>query len=175
MSFYPPVESWLLPRAALDASMREMAIDGRLGREGVALWLGKREGGSAAVSHVVVLRGPGVIKRRDLLQISADLLNDVTDVAIELGLMLVGQIHSHGLEFGTNLSNTDRRYGIMVPDYLSVVAPDFALRNSTTITDCGVHVFVAGSGYRRFPTNEIIQRVHVSDVSEVPVLTVGKG
>lgn len=175
MNFYPAVEAWILPRLALEASMREMAIDGGLGREGVALWLGKRDGSLAQISQVVILRGPGVVKRRDLLEISADLLNDVTDVAIELGVMLVGQIHSHGPEFGTNLSRTDRLYGIMVPDYLSVVAPDFALRPNTMIGECGVHLFVSGSGYRRLSANEIDRRIRISGASDVPVLTVGKG
>jgi hypothetical protein len=173
MNFYPPVQSWELPRGALNASMREMAIDGRHDHEGVALWLGKRESGIARISHVVVLRGAGVVKRRDLLQISADLLNDVTDAAIDLGVMLIGQIHSHGREFGTDLSRTDRRYGVMVPDYLSVVAPDFALRPTTPITECGVHLFVAGQGYRRFSSRETTERVRILDESNVPVLTVG--
>jgi proteasome lid subunit RPN8/RPN11 len=174
MSFYPPVESWTLPRGTLEASLDEMAIDGRLDREGVALWLGKREGGAAAVSHVVILRGRGVAKRRDLLEISADLLNDVTDVAIDLGVMLVGQIHSHAPGYGTDLSLTDRRCGIMVSDYLSVVAPDFALRPDTLITDCGVHVYVTGRGYRRLSSAEVSRRINVVNAAEVPVLTVGK-
>src|SRR5438128_2331576 len=119
MSPYSPVNVWLLPREALSLSMNEMAIDGRLGREGVALWLGKRENAVATITHVVALRGRGVSKRFDLLNISAELLNDVTDVAIDLGIMLVGQIHSHAPNFSTDLSPTDRMYGINVPDYLS--------------------------------------------------------
>lgn len=175
MSFYSRVQVWQLPQSAFDASLQEMATDGRLGREGVALWLGNRNDGAAQVTHVVLLRGPGVAKRHDLLQIGADLMNDVTDLAIELGVMLVGQIHSHGVLYGTDLSLTDRRYGVMVPDYLSVVAPDFALRPRTLIADCGVHIYELGRGYRRFSQREISERLDMTATQAVSVLTVGEG
>ncbi|MER3406785.1 MAG: hypothetical protein C4289_17785, partial [Chloroflexota bacterium] len=84
--------------------------------------------GQAEITHVVGLRGPGVIKRPDFLRIEPWLLNDVTDLAIDLGVVLVGQVHTHGPGYGTDLSMTDRTYGIAVPFYISVVAPDYGLR-----------------------------------------------
>lgn len=174
MNPFEPVQKWAIPRSALIASLTEMAIDGRHGREGVALWLGRRQHGIATISAVVALRGPGVRKQRDVLVISAALLNDVTDVAIERGESLVGQIHSHGPEFGVELSPTDQRFGIQVPDYLSVVAPDFALRPATNVTDCGLNVYAAGRGYRGLSGAEIAERIEVVDGVNVPVLTVGE-
>lgn len=87
--------AWLLPAEAMQTSISEMAPDGVRGCEGVALWLGRRLAGVVSITHVIGLRGPGVIKRPDHLSISAELLDDVTDVAIERGVYLVGQIHSH--------------------------------------------------------------------------------
>jgi hypothetical protein len=174
MSFFPPIEYWCLPQEALDLSQAEMALDGREGNEGIALWLGRRGTGLALVTHVIALRGPGVVKRPDLLQIEPWLLNDVADAAIERDVALVGQIHSHGPGYSTNLSPTDRRYGIAVPGYLSVVAPDFGLRAVAQIGDCGVHVFEAGVGYRRLDPPEIETRVSVIPGGETSLVVIGE-
>ncbi len=172
-SYFSPVETWCLTEEALLDSLAEMARDGVRGNEGVVLWLGRREKGRADISHLVALRGPTVIKRPDLLLIDAAMLNDVTDVAIGLGVSLIGQIHTHGGSHGTDLSRTDRVGGVNVPYYLSVVAPDFGLRAGTHISDCGVHVFEPDFGYRRLSRPEIARRVHVVSGARVPLVTVG--
>jgi hypothetical protein len=173
MSYFETPAQWQIPEDALHLSMKEMANDGALGREGVAMWLGRYEGNTAVVSHVAALRGLGVRKAPDQLLISADLVNDLTDKAIELGLVLVGQIHSHGPMHGTALSLTDKRYGISVPGYLSVVAPDYAMRPTTAIQDCAVHLFEKGLGWVRMTPEEVAKRVLVISGSRVPMLVVG--
>ena len=172
MSFFAPVNTWQIPETALVASFQEMARDGIRGVEGVALWLGRRGNGQAEVTHVIALRGPGVIKRADQLVIQPTLVNEVTDLAVELGLILVGQIHSHGELYGTDLSYADRTYGICVPYYLSLVAPDYALRPRTRLGDCGIHVFEPGHGFCRLSVAEIEQRLQLI-VTSVTVLTAG--
>lgn len=174
MSFFAPVNTWYIPESALAASLQEMARDGVHGDEGVALWLGRRGGGQAEVTHVIALRGPGVTKRPDQLVIQPVLVNEVTDLAIELGVVLVGQIHSHATDFGTDLSYADRTYGIRVPYYLSLVAPDYALRPQTRLEDCGVHVFEPKRGFRRMALAEVGQRLHVVAAGSVPLLTAGE-
>ena len=174
MTFFAPVNTWSIPEPALAASLQEMARDGVRGDEGVALWLGRRSEGWAEVTHVVALRGPGVIKRPDQLVIQPALVNEVTDLAIELGLVLVGQIHSHGELYGTDLSYADRTYGIRVPYYLSLVAPDYALRPQTRLEDCGVHIFEPGRGFHRLSMAEVGERLSVVAAGSVPVLTAGE-
>lgn len=100
-----------------------------------------------------------MIKRPDSLRIETWLFNEVADLAIKLGLKLVGQIHTHGRGYGIDLSRADRSGGVAVPHYLSVVAPDYALRPNTRISDCGVHVFEPGYGYRRIPAHQVRTRV----------------
>ena len=90
MIFFPRVENWQIPESAIIDSFSEMSLDGEVGNEGITLWLGHRRNGQAEITHLVCLRGQGVIKRPDLLIIESWLLNDVTDVAIELGVALVG-------------------------------------------------------------------------------------
>ncbi len=171
--FFPDVERWSLPSSAFSLSLRELARDGARGCESIALWLGRRAQGEARVSHVVGVRGGGVLKAPAFLQIQSSMLNDVTDMAIQLGLVLVGQIHSHPGLF-VDLSPTDRAHGVSVHHYLSVVAPGYALDPATTLADCGVHVFEARRGYRRLTGVEVTRRVRIDVVAEAHFLTVGE-
>lgn len=174
MKYFTPIDTWSIPESALEESCREMARDGSSGNEGVALWLGQRHDGRAHVTHVIVLRGPDVVKRPDQLTIRPQLLNLVTNLAIEYESVLIGQIHSHGQMYGTDLSYADRTLGITVPYFLSIVAPDYALRPCTRLEDCGIHVFEPGSGFRRLSANESAHRVLLVPSADVPVLTVGE-
>jgi hypothetical protein len=171
--YFPQVDKWSIPESALRYSIQEMAIDGRLGNEGVVLWLGRRCDGNAILTHLIRLRGPGVTKHPDLLLIDSDLMNDVADIAIDLDVQLIGQIHSHGPRHGVNLSATDLQYGIAVPGYLSVVAPDYAMRSGTTFGDCGVHVCDSNSSFRRLAPNELNNRIETVSADSLPFLTVG--
>jgi hypothetical protein len=75
------------------------------GSEGIALWLGdRRDDGTAVVSHIVRLRGAGIRKSPLNITIEPRLLREVHHTAKAESAVLVGQIHSHGLEFGVDLS-----------------------------------------------------------------------
>ena len=173
MSKFPRVDRWHIPRSVWSASFDEMARDGREGNEGVALWLGQRHDGIGTVSNVVVLRGPGVVKQPAFLEISSALMNDVTDVAIELGAVLLGQIHAHGRGWSIDLSYTDRTYGIAHPSYLSLVAPDYGLRPDVLPADCGVHVFMPNIGFVRLSDHDAAQRVTLVDHPVAKPIVVG--
>lgn len=174
MSYFPAIKKWIIPESAIIDSFKEMARDGKSGNEGITLWLGKRSEGHAQVTHLVALRGSGIIKKPAVLIIEPDLFNSVTDITIELNVALIGQIHSHGPWHGTDLSVTDMRYGLSVPFYLSVVAPDYALKTKSDLSSCGVHVFEPGTGYRRLPPWEAHDRIQIIKGSKLPFLTVGE-
>ena len=173
-----PELHWTLPTWALEASYAEMAADGKLDREGIALWAGRADddGLEAVVTHVVLLRGPGVYRARGVIRIAPEVLNEVTDRLAELGdgIYLVGQVHGHPPLASTDLSYTDVAYGIRTPRYLSVVAPDYGTRGHDCLRDCGVHVFDAGAGWRRMEPEEAGRRIAVRREAAPPegVLTV---
>jgi len=91
-----------------------------------------------------------------------------------LGVVLVGQIHSHGELYGTDLSYADRTFGIAVPYFLSLVAPDYALRPQAHLKDCGVHVFERGCGFRRLFAAEVARRLLIIPAAPVSVIIVGE-
>lgn len=172
-TFFPPVARWHLPEEAVYGSIAELARDGEQGNEGITLWLGHRQDGDAVVTHLVALRGPSVRKGPRLLRIEPGLINDVIDLALELEVALIGQIHSHGRGW-VDLSPTDRTEGIAVPHYLSVIAPWFALRPGTGLVDCGVHVFESGDGWRRLSPSEVQSRLCVVSGGRVPLISIGE-
>lgn len=173
MKFFPPIQKWSIPVCAWEASLEELAFDGQIGREGIAMWLGRRLAGIASISHVALLRGSGVRKRRYLIEIDAGLVNDLTDAALERNVVLLGQIHSHAPECSTDLSHADRQFGISVPSYLSVVAPEFALRSPTGLADCGFHVFDPPFGFRRLDLAEAEQRFSIVAAPDLETFIVG--
>jgi hypothetical protein len=163
---------WLLPETVLADSLLEMVIDGRRGDEGIVLWLGRDHGETAEITHLVKLRGPLVTKRPDQIHIEAALFNDVADVAIEHNIRLIGQIHSHGPRYSLNLSPTDKTYGLQTPYYLSLVAPDYGLSDSS-LSDCAVHVFRPGRGYVRLSTGEVSRQIQIIPGPHLPFIEVG--
>lgn len=173
MSYFSVPNRWQIPADAVRHSFTEMAQDGTRGREGIAMWLGRYDGDTAIITHVTLLRGPGVQKAPDRLLITADLVNDLTDIAIANNVTLIGQIHSHGPLYGIDLSAVDRRAGIAVPGYLSAVAPDYALRSSTTLEECGIHLYTPAQGWQRLSPQDVRERISIVDGIHVPVLIAG--
>lgn len=172
--YFTETRLWRISRAAIEDSLDEMALDGAKGHEGIVLWLGKDSAEIAGVTHLVRLRGPLVEKRKDFINIHPALFNDVADVAIEYGLRLLGQVHSHGPGYGVDLSPTDRIHGIQVPSYLSLVAPDYA-RTRAPLHDWGAHVYTCECGYARLSRDEALRCLQITGGLRPPMLTVGEG
>lgn len=149
--------NWNLPDDLLDMSVDVMRPNGRIGNEGLALWLGTLDGDQARVTHLVALRGDGFRALPLQLRLSWNAMSKLTDLADELGTYLVGQIHSHPGRF-IDLSEVDQKYGVRCQDYLSVVCPHYAQRALSGIQECGVHLFDSGH-YRRFGAAEVTRRI----------------
>ena len=156
----------------MSISLHELARDGARGNEGVMLWLGNRTNGDAEINHLVGLRGRGITRAPLLLRISDGLVNDVADLAIKLGVAIVGQIHGHPGTF-VDLSPTDKKFGFNVPGFLSVVAPFYGLNDAVGFDDCGVHVYEPLTGYRRLGRDEIRNRLVITDLGTTQVHLVG--
>jgi proteasome lid subunit RPN8/RPN11 len=155
-------------------AMRELAHDGIKRIEGICLWLGNRgEDGLAAITHSVLLRGSYIEKSALNITINPKLMREVHEKAQENKVSLIGQIHSHAENVGTNLSSVDRRYGISVPGYLSVVAPNYGLTEGTAINDCGVYTYVPEKGYIRLSWREVSKRIIIDHQMQHSTLIIG--
>lgn len=150
---------WVIPEDLMAESLRTMRPHGAVGNEGLALWLGTGSGARAEITHVVEVRGAGFRTSPLFMSLSMRAMASLTELADRQGAYLVGQIHSHP---GTllNLSELDEEHGIRIPDYLSMVCPYYAQRNSA-LGDCGIHVF-EGRSYRRLNRVEAEHRITVT-------------
>lgn len=164
------MRKWILPQSLLATSIQIMAPHGLAGNEGLSLWLGREEGEVATVTHALKLRGSGLITRPLQLQLSDRAMSQITDVASNLDLFLVGQIHSHPGRF-IDLSDVDIKYGIRIDEYLSLVCPHYAQRSDTSWSDCGLHVFDT-SEYRPMGPSEIRHRIHFDEQASLTVIDI---
>jgi proteasome lid subunit RPN8/RPN11 len=153
--------TWNFPRQLLPLSVEAMRPYGAQGHEGLCLWFGNEEAGVVSITHLVVPHGPGLVTHPLHLSLSMRAMSRITRLGTEIDCYLAGQIHSHpGLML--ELSDVDRRMGIHVQDYLSLVCPYYAQRDVQNVLQCGVHVFDSGR-YRSLSSGEMDSRITVSD------------
>jgi hypothetical protein len=158
---------WTVPNDLLESSLAIMKPSGAQGNEGLALWFGTCNQRHVQVTHAVEVSGPGFRSRPLYLSLSLATMSSLTSLAAELGVYLVGQIHSHPGQL-LDLSELDEVRGIRAPDYLSAVCPHYAQQPQVDWMDCGIHVY-EGDGYRRLSDGEIERRITVWSESVVLV------
>lgn len=149
--------TYLIPENVLPSSVAAMRPYGARGHEGLALWFGTADDDASRVSHVVIPHGAGLFTHPLHLSLSMRAMARLTAFADQRDLVWLGQIHSHPKQM-LWLSEVDVEMGVKVQDYLSVVCPFYAQRDTDTFDECGVHVFDCG-GYRQMSVAEVERRV----------------
>lgn len=79
--------------------------------------------GAATISIVALAGDTGIVRRRDLFQISARALDRLFTFADERDLWVPTQFHSH--RQGAFLSIVDKSHGLSVEGFISIVVPRF--------------------------------------------------
>jgi len=159
---------WCFPNDLLAKSLAVMKPHGVHGNEGLALWLGREDEGTVAITHVITVAGRGIRNSPLQLRLSLACMEAITNLADRVESYLVGQIHSHPARM-LDLSEVDRTYGIRIQNYLSLVCPYYAQLTTLSIEECGVHLFDQGS-YRRLHDEEVRSRIRLSQ-DHVDLLT----
>lgn len=150
---------WSFPTNLLSESLSIMRPHGAAGNEGLALWFGTADGARADITHVVDVYGRGFQTTPLYMALSLRAMAVLTDLAEQLDVFLIGQIHSHP-ERLLELSMLDKEHGIRIPDYLSMVCPYYAQRELDSFRECGAHVFEERT-YRRMLPDELSRRLVV--------------
>lgn len=86
-----------------------------------------------------------------------------TQVVVELarlGLVIVGQVHSHPGDWVDHSDGDDAGAIVRFEGFWSIVVPSFADQGMSPISRCGVHVFREGQ-FRRLSLPALAHRVHV--------------
>lgn len=83
-----------------------------------------REDAPDELFAVAVPGSSGVVRRRDLFEVSALAVAGLFDLATEEGLVIRAQLHSH--RRGAFLSRTDLEHGFNVEGFVTCVVPHYA-------------------------------------------------
>ena len=112
----------LLPTMGAQAIVADVAWYGREKIETGGFMLAAVE--TETVTTIAYAGTTGILRRRDVFQVSALALDALFAHAEEHGLWIPAQYHSHGL--GASMSECDLRHGLSVEDFISTIVPFFA-------------------------------------------------
>lgn len=119
------VDRIVVDRAVVDSTLRVLRKFGKHRLEGLALWLGDIDSGTAHVTKVFVPDQHAVADEDGVgYFVGGETLFELNRGLAETGLRLIAQVHSHpGRAYH---SETDDRYAIVTADGgLSLVVPNF--------------------------------------------------
>ena len=112
----------VLHSAAVVVVADDVARFGGAALETGGFLLGPRDGN--AIDTVAVAGTAGIVRRRDLFQVSDLALDRLFTYADEQGLWIPAQFHSHGLE--AFMSECDIAHGLSVEGFVTTIVPHFA-------------------------------------------------
>lgn len=165
MTPYPPIERWLVPQAALDATLEAVVPASRRGNESGSFLLGRRER-VTRTSVVVLPRGPGVEETPWYWKVGAEVFGQISSWAKPRGLALLAILHTHLTDVPARLSRADRTRSVRAPGVLAVVIGDGGEdRNAHA---WGWYVYDSDD-YRRLDESELARRVEIDPLAEVEV------
>ncbi len=158
---YQPIDRWSIPQGAVDVTLQGLRIAGASGNEGGALWLGER-GSTARVLVVALPRGPGVVERPGIWQMSTGVYAQVGVWAATQSVVLLALVHSHRSTRANYLSELDKFASVHVPDFLSIVVGGFGA--DLRPKDWGFHVF-EHDRFKRLSQVAVANRISIQDGS----------
>ncbi|MDP9226030.1 MAG: hypothetical protein M3P18_19765 [Actinomycetota bacterium] len=115
-------ESITVPESAIDLIADEILVFGQQNVETGGFVLAARE--DSVVSKVALAGEAGIVRHRNLFQISERALDRLFTFADDHGMWIPAQFHSHRL--AAFLSPTDKQHGLKVEGFTSVVVPTYA-------------------------------------------------
>ena len=165
MNPYPPIERWLVPQAALDATVDAVVEASSRGNESGSFLLGRREQ-TAHVSVVVLPRGRGVEETPWYWKVGAEVYGQISSWAKPRGLTLLGILHTHLGDVPARLSRADRTRSVRAPGVLAVVIGRGGEESNPH--EWGWYVYDADD-YRRLDESELATRLTIQSLAEIEI------
>lgn len=162
---YPAIDAWVLPHAALRATIAAVLPSGRLGRESGVFWIGDRTAVSV-VRSVVHPIGLGVAEHPGQWRVAPEVFGLISRWAKEMGSSLLGVAHIHGPGVPPRLSRPDRKQSVQAPGVLSVVIGNGGADED--FHDWGWYLYEDGD-YRRLGRHEVGSLIRID--YEAPITT----
>lgn len=137
--YFPRIETFALPAALLDQTLAALRAEGEFRVESLVFWGGAVADRMAVVTHVFVPKGQGVHKHSLQVRVDESVIAALCGQLDPPRLVLLGQVHTH---MGTAFhSQSDDRFSLDTPGYVSIVIPEFArgdasARNQWAFYEC---------------------------------------
>lgn len=132
----------VLTGACVAALQDCLILDSRKDHEGIAYLLGLTDG---ATTLAVAATRPEAATTCGSFNVSIGAMASVVRAATNLGLQVVGQVHTHpGIAYHSDGDETGAR--IRYTGYASIVLPDYG-RHLPKLTDAAIYMFEAGKGF----------------------------
>lgn len=163
---YPDIERWVIPGAAMAATLTGVRPSGRRGNESGAFWLGARAAVSR-VSAVVLPQGDGVEEGPGQWRVTPEVFGTISRWAKPRGLTLLGIAHTHVRGVPPKLSWADRHRSVRVPGILAIVIGRGG--QDANHRDWGWYVFEKDD-YRELALSELAGRVEIAVENRVDVV-----
>jgi proteasome lid subunit RPN8/RPN11 len=165
MNPYPPIERWLVPQAALDATVEAVVEASRRGNESGSFLLGHREQ-TARASVVVLPRGRGVEETPWYWKVGAEVFGQISSWAKPRDLTLLAILHTHLAGAPARLSHADRTRSVRTPGVLAIVIGRGGEERDPSAW--GWYVYDLDD-YRGFDESEFAARVDIDPLTNVDV------
>jgi proteasome lid subunit RPN8/RPN11 len=165
MTPYPSIERWLVPLAALDATLEAVVAASRRGNEAGAFLLGRRAR-TASVSVVVLPRGRGVEETPWYWKVGAEAYGQISSWAKPRDLTLLAILHTHLADVPPRLSRADRTRSVRAPGVLAVVIGQGGGERDARAW--GWYVYDSDD-YRHLDQSEFAARIDIDPLAEVEI------
>jgi hypothetical protein len=162
LSYVPPtLRQYRVPREALEDTWEFLRERGRIGVEGVVLWVGEVLDEERAVVVVAVPPRQLAYRGEDGLavEIPQDALTELIG-ALPLGVHVLARVHSHSMA-AYHSSLDDTNMVISHAGAISIVVPDFA-NGPVGLVGCSVNELGADGGWRELSAKTVSERFVVA-------------
>lgn len=155
--------SWPLLQQTVEILRRE----GRFEVESILFWAGRVSGATAAISHIVVPKGPGVFQHPLQVRVNEAVMVAVCELIDPPERVLLAQIHTHiGEAFH---SRADDQNSLDTPGYLSLVVPYAAKGDAKEWMQWGFFECLGAQRFRQMTTDEFAHRFVVKPDERITI------
>ena len=138
----PPPPQLVISQACMDALAACLGPEIRSGQEGIAYLLGQSDGTTTVA--LAAIRPEAQVTRGSFL-VSAPAMAKVVRAAVDRGLQVVGQVHTHPGD-AYHSDGDDEGARIAFTGYASIVLPDYG-RHLPALTRAVAYFYRAGNGF----------------------------
>jgi hypothetical protein len=154
------IEYISVPIRCIDTVHQYLRKVGRLGFEGIGLWMGSRNGTHFQVTQAVVPRQQHIRSYEGVcVTVDAEELHRLNVWLYENKLTLIGQVHSHPTE--AYHSGTDDEFAVATAaGSISLVVPDFAV-NPFDLLQCAAYRLQQSGYWKELSPNEVSHLIRI--------------